>query len=112
MRKFSKCIKNNDVMKRTKDQVMPTVNMEGKPITSKAVLIMGKLKEFQGCIPCEIHRTTIPVLVYCRMAQYEWHQFDAASVSPGTDLSCKARKVHFVRSEVQQHMTVLDWRVL
>ncbi len=66
MRRFSKCIKNDDVTKRTKDHVTPTENMEGKPITSKAVLIKGKLKEFQSRIPCEIpqeYRTSAGVLL-------------------------------------------------
>jgi hypothetical protein len=54
MRRFSKCIKNNDVTKRTKDQVTSTVNMEGQPFASEAVLVMGKLKEFRGRIPCQI----------------------------------------------------------
>jgi hypothetical protein len=42
------------IMGRTIEQVTSTVNVEGLPIASEAVLVKGKLWGCQGHIPCEM----------------------------------------------------------
>jgi hypothetical protein len=61
---------SESTMRRTISQIASTVDVEGLPVTPKAVFVQGKLRGYQGCIPCD-HCTIAPDLAYLRAARYE-----------------------------------------